>query len=591
MSGRRAGPVGWLNRRAVLVGLAATLVLGIGGTAVGSVCVDAIICPDSYGGYCGCGEPLPPPPPPAEPQPPPPPPPSPPPSGDTTSPTLSVTGPLKDREGKGLYATSYSLRAEATDASGVRSIEIQVDGVRRDYVSQTCVCALLRDFAFVTDSYTDGSRTIGVVATDHAGNVTSRAWQVIVDRRGDVYYAEVFDQAPALGAAPASREWLRLGTYNARVETSHSISTRATAACTRWGSCDVYRSRTLMSAEDAAATESYTIYTGPANDPLLPQITTLLEPRELDPADGVAVTERRGPISEGVDSWQTLPPNHGSEYVLRESRDSESGVITRRWIDVGTQLPLRAIAFNSVGAPVASSYWSYKPNRFELSELPAEHFSVPRPANATHEKTVEYVPNSYLGGVTDLETGLAFSPYYLRDTATGTTPDGTALDLCLRDLAIVKQTYAASIEEAAGATPTEDIAPDPVGPETYFLANYIETPGFVGCQPGRRDITTDASVVVASLADASSMAAADRAAYVDPALTAEQSATVSGESTSKESGTEAVVIEGQSETAYVVGVSEGQSSALVRSGATELTITGPFDMTTLDGLTEEVLVR
>lgn len=107
---------------------------------------------------------------------------------DRSPPTLAVTGPLKDRAG-GFVSGELGLHVEATDGtngsprSGVKSIEVLVDGQRADYVEQPCEqsCPLTRDFIFRADDYDPGAHTITVVAKDQLEHATTTSWQVTVD--------------------------------------------------------------------------------------------------------------------------------------------------------------------------------------------------------------------------------------------------------------------------------------------------------------------------------------------------------------------------------------------------------------------------
>jgi RHS repeat-associated protein len=109
---------------------------------------------------------------------------------DRTDPNLDVSGSLTDHQGHWLDpSTSYTLSAHAFDGywwqspSGVRSVEFQVDGVRRDYAEQTCeVCPLDHTFTFNPADYADGTHTVTVVATDAVGHTATKTTTAKVDR-------------------------------------------------------------------------------------------------------------------------------------------------------------------------------------------------------------------------------------------------------------------------------------------------------------------------------------------------------------------------------------------------------------------------
>src|SRR5207237_10487124 len=107
-----------------------------------------------------------------------------------TAPTFSLSGTLKDAEGQQLTTDSYGLSVNAFDGdaaahqgSGVRSIELQVDGQRADYASQPCdagSCPLFHDFTLDPAEYRFGSHTIRVIVSDQAGRTAESSWQVSV---------------------------------------------------------------------------------------------------------------------------------------------------------------------------------------------------------------------------------------------------------------------------------------------------------------------------------------------------------------------------------------------------------------------------
>lgn len=108
---------------------------------------------------------------------------------DNTDPTMALSGDLKDAEDDRPVhdGEPHALRVDAQDdpGSGMKSIEILVDGTRRDYVDQPCGgggCPLSREFSFEPENYLDGKRTIEIVARDHAGRRLARSWNVEIDR-------------------------------------------------------------------------------------------------------------------------------------------------------------------------------------------------------------------------------------------------------------------------------------------------------------------------------------------------------------------------------------------------------------------------
>lgn len=105
---------------------------------------------------------------------------------DRTPPTLALSGPLYDRRGQQLGPdATYALHADARDGrrdagpsaerSGVRTVEISVDGERVDFDEQECdagSCALTRDWTFDPRDFRGGEHTIRVTASDQLGQET-----------------------------------------------------------------------------------------------------------------------------------------------------------------------------------------------------------------------------------------------------------------------------------------------------------------------------------------------------------------------------------------------------------------------------------
>ncbi len=131
--------------------------------------------------------------------------------------TLTLSGPLKDREGQQLATGTYNLTADAKDGiagdplrerSGMRNIEFRVDGEAQDIRSQPCdagSCGMNQTWTFDTRRYRGGEHEIEVIAVDQLGHSTSRSFTVstpccIVDPR-------------TWGSAPVSSDML-LGDAN-----------------------------------------------------------------------------------------------------------------------------------------------------------------------------------------------------------------------------------------------------------------------------------------------------------------------------------------------------------------------------------------
>ncbi|MFL5911403.1 MAG: FG-GAP repeat domain-containing protein [Gaiellaceae bacterium] len=110
---------------------------------------------------------------------------------DRTPPASDPSGALWDRRGQDLPPGTYDLRIDARDGtqggadsakrSGVRSIEIIVDGDEADYAEQDCStdsCPMTRTWSFDTSQYGGGDHSIKMIVTDQIGHESSQSFTV-----------------------------------------------------------------------------------------------------------------------------------------------------------------------------------------------------------------------------------------------------------------------------------------------------------------------------------------------------------------------------------------------------------------------------
>jgi hypothetical protein len=110
---------------------------------------------------------------------------------DRSVPWLNVYGALRDAVYAGTWSGAKTLWIQSADGtndgnpanarSGVTSVEILVDGVRREYRQQSCFanCTLDFNWTFYADQYDPGNHAIQVIARDGAGNQrSSSTWTV-----------------------------------------------------------------------------------------------------------------------------------------------------------------------------------------------------------------------------------------------------------------------------------------------------------------------------------------------------------------------------------------------------------------------------
>lgn len=108
---------------------------------------------------------------------------------DRSGPDLEVDGPVRDQAAELGADDSYQLWMQAYDGdennprAGVESIEVRVDGLRRDLEEQACPegnCELGDTWDLDTAAFAPGTHRIEVIATDVANNTTSQQFDVTI---------------------------------------------------------------------------------------------------------------------------------------------------------------------------------------------------------------------------------------------------------------------------------------------------------------------------------------------------------------------------------------------------------------------------
>jgi Domain of unknown function (DUF6531) len=121
---------------------------------------------------------------------------------DKAPPAITLSGPAEEANGKDVGDALYGLNIEAKDAtSGVKSIEVQVDGKQVLVQTETCTAescpktATDDEWVLQGQSYALGEHTITVRATDAAGNVTTQTIKVTVVATGQTGWYGLQEQA------------------------------------------------------------------------------------------------------------------------------------------------------------------------------------------------------------------------------------------------------------------------------------------------------------------------------------------------------------------------------------------------------------
>lgn len=102
------------------------------------------------------------------------------------APVLSLDGALRDRaDGEAIWSDETApLTIHAVDTgTGMKSVEVTVDGVRSDFSERTCPsgsCRIDMAYTFQAANLTAGSHEVAVIGTDQVGHNSRVAWSVRV---------------------------------------------------------------------------------------------------------------------------------------------------------------------------------------------------------------------------------------------------------------------------------------------------------------------------------------------------------------------------------------------------------------------------
>ncbi|HEX6780646.1 MAG TPA: hypothetical protein VF125_01310 [Solirubrobacterales bacterium] len=112
--------------------------------------------------------------------------------GDHTDPAIALSGTMTQQASIGTTRPTYKLKVVATDTgpaaelkSGVASMVIKVDGTTVDSSSPGCPgggCAITREWTLNSESYSVGSHTVEVRATDAAGRLATKTLTINIAR-------------------------------------------------------------------------------------------------------------------------------------------------------------------------------------------------------------------------------------------------------------------------------------------------------------------------------------------------------------------------------------------------------------------------
>jgi len=537
---------------------------------------------------------------------------------------VTPSGPLfdhrnqaSDHRDEGLYGPDYPLHIDASTSapSGVKSVDIQVDGVRKDYAEQLCPlggCTMARDWTFRSDDYSDADHTVAVNVTDQVGGVTTQSWVVSVDRRGDIYHATQSDGDPSASGTVINNEWARSGLTTSRTEEPDYLATRGPVACDPGSSastCEEIRMRSHSTDSTPNTYDSYTHYKGRSGDPNLRYLAEILKAAQFKDRP----VSEQGSLHDLAAPWQRLPPVHGTTYAVYQSTDTrqnQSGpdpstlpdgsdpadsqtsqtetVTVKLYVDSTTKFPVKQDTVSATGQILDSTYWSYDVGRLEQTQVAGDFFSAAPPAQVAKGTDASLRGNDPLGPQTDQETRLPFTPYYLGPAPT--IPGVGAY--CLASGDVVNFTSNAGFgrtvdpaqqdPELPAATPAPTVT-------TMVAANYLTLGSSSLCTPGTGDVPQP-DLDISSYARSSTEASDLRASFMQEAQGTQLDMTGS-DSVFLRAGMTPISINQQSTTAYSVARPDGTSSALIDVGDATIIVTGPFTKLTLPGIVAQLQPR
>lgn len=290
-------------------------------------------------------------------------------------PSIALDGPLYERRNStvGVKAHKLVIRASQTDLSdaaprpGVASIEVKVDettiGEPKTTPCPEGNCSMETEWLLEPTEYSEGSHTISVVASDEAGDTTTRTFNVIIDPSDpcadsaeepvegcsasayEIQHATEYSVDSAGEREFMAEEWIQPGTPNARRKTANEfVWTRGSGPCLEDPEAECGEVRGVGPG-NGFYPDFFDVYSEDSNDANLEPVADLNEFDASEMGEPVA----SGKISEALASWQHAPPDHGEAYDIYESSEDipEGPTLTLKWwIDRATGLPLRRVVID-----------------------------------------------------------------------------------------------------------------------------------------------------------------------------------------------------------------------------------------------------
>jgi len=521
-------------------------------------------------------------------------------------PQIQLSGALNSAAASGelLTAASYGLHIIANQGQPapeppIVSIEVKVDGQRVFYNTQNCSsgpCTMTRDWTLSPDSYSDGPHTVQVIGADTLGITTTNALSIEIDRRGDIYHAKEYTGDPSQGGELLTEQWASSATGDSRTwETdSETTTTRSQIACPppapAGTQCAQMRQLTKLDGQE----DAFVMYTGSSpDDANIAGRATI-----LDPAGFNVPPTAYGSLSSALSSWQTPPPNHGSQYERYEFTrreniddidtdqqpipDNQVEFTDRIWVDAATKLPLKADSIGPTGT-LGTTYFSYG-GRLEPQTLPADFFAVGSTQNVVLDKAVTMLGSQPAGPQVDEETGETFVPLGLGDQP---MIGGQGYCLLTTDTIQMDEEVPTAQPGDVAEDPLNAIDPNAAAAESSVDATYTAIGPSGNCAPGEGSADSPDLEVISEYKPAP-----DPTGWRQSYREAAEAIDADPEADPGSGGVMTVNVDGESLTAYAVAEINSPSAdtdmSVLIVGNTQVTITGDFGESQIQSIADQL---
>jgi hypothetical protein len=350
-----------------------------------------------------------------------------------------VSGSLAAAAGGELLQPSYDLHVRTRDgwqavpSSGVKSVEILLDGQRAAYREQACPqdnCSMELNWTLETAGLSPGTHRVQIVTRDQLGHRAVHTLPGIVEPSNDVIKAIAYDGNPSSGGKWLRDEWLVINSNVTKVKTAEDTSVVNRTSCPgdNQDECDQVLSTTNRSNQDPGSDENYSVETGSREeDPQVenPSLVRATVEGSLSPNQGTgSFTAGTSPV---LQNWQHLPL--GSDGTFKLFQDSQSQEVApiavetgadqgpfyltvahSTWVDNATGMPVREQTTEN-GLVVHQRFWDYF--AYPSEQVPEGTFELPPRPGTTEFQEVTHHGNEQIASQGESELG-ASGPTQMR---------------------------------------------------------------------------------------------------------------------------------------------------------------------------------